>query len=190
MQKMRQTLSGLRNSLVRSQVWRPAFTRALQKYPTLEMEVLQETMDGCEACRLSGRKSTRLAMFSGEPYDEVTFEVGTLNFQGSFRLNTHYHMQPSTAKETSDGNTSDGDPSGEASSNETEDADEQETNTDSDEVEDQKRFTIGRYCARRSEVFHELTHWEVRYDYLSLFLVPISLTYLSDYSFQRYIGRD
>lgn len=75
---MRGALSGLRDSLVRSQAWRPAFTHALQTYPILEMEILEVTVDGCEACHLSGKKSTRLAIFSGEPYDEVTFEVSRL----------------------------------------------------------------------------------------------------------------
>lgn len=76
---MRGALSGLRDSLVKSQAWRPAFTHALQTYPILEIEILKVTVDGCEACHLSGRKSSRLAIFNGEPYDKVTFEVRRLS---------------------------------------------------------------------------------------------------------------
>lgn len=98
-----------------------------------------------------------------------------------FFLNAHAHchIQP-TANDQGEAeheSASNAELSGVASTNGTEDTDEQtedadeETSTDSKEVEVQKRFTIGCYCARRSEVFHELTHWEVRHVHLSLFLV-------------------
>jgi len=77
MQKVRGALSGLQNSLVRSQVWRPAFTHALQTYPILDLTELHNTTDNCAACHLPDRRASRLAIFSGVAYDKVTFEVRT-----------------------------------------------------------------------------------------------------------------
>lgn len=77
MQKLRGALSGLRDSLVRSQAWRPEFVNALRTYPILDLTEFRSTVDSCEGCRLPDRQVSRLAVFSGEPYDEVTFEVST-----------------------------------------------------------------------------------------------------------------
>lgn len=72
---LRRKLDGLRDSLVVSSVWRPAFKRALEMYPILEVEPLDFAVPSCDACHLGGRMSTRLGRVSGKRYNKDTFEV-------------------------------------------------------------------------------------------------------------------
>jgi hypothetical protein len=69
----RRKLSGLRDSLVASSVWRPKFKRALERYPTLECERLDFAVPSCDACHLGGRLSTVLGRLGGIPYDKLGF---------------------------------------------------------------------------------------------------------------------
>lgn len=42
-------------------------------------------------------------------------------------------------------------------------ADDSDDDDDEDDGEElKKQFNLGRFCARRTRVFHRLTHWEVR----------------------------
>jgi hypothetical protein len=91
MRKMQGALSGLRDSLVKSQVWRPDIAHALQTYPILEMRVLEIHLDGCEACHLVDRVSSHKAILSGEPYDNLGYKVR----EGP--SSTYLHWYPSTA---------------------------------------------------------------------------------------------
>ena len=89
---MRRQLSGLRDSLVASSVWKPLFKNALQTYPSLStqllsclLELTQTTvlhvrhMDFsvpvCDACHLGGRVSTMRARLEGKKYDRESFAV-------------------------------------------------------------------------------------------------------------------
>jgi len=71
----RRKLSGLRDSLVASSVWRPDFKQQLEKYPTFELTGLDFAVPACDACHLGGRMSTLLGRVSGLPYDRFGFEV-------------------------------------------------------------------------------------------------------------------
>jgi hypothetical protein len=76
----RRKLSGLRDSLVASSVWRPDFKQQLEKYPTFELTGLDFAVPACDACHLGGRMSTLLGRVSGSPYDRFGFEVHLVRF--------------------------------------------------------------------------------------------------------------
>lgn len=46
--------------------------------------------------------------------------------------------------------------------------------SDSDDSEDEhtKEFHLGRFCARRTRVYHEFTHWEVRFCVAQFIMFP------------------
>ena len=159
MRKMRAALSGLRDSLVKSQVWRPEIAHALETYPILETTVLEGRLDGCEACHLVDRVSSQKAILNGAAYDKLGFEVR--NGPSSSFLPDACMLQPAPADpeedEASDGETDDGESGVESDGDSS-------TNDD----EDRKEFNVGRFCARRATVFHELTHWEVVLEYILL----------------------
>ncbi|KAH7889668.1 hypothetical protein F5I97DRAFT_1846179 [Phlebopus sp. FC_14] len=74
LQVARRKLSGMRDSLVTSSVWRPAFKKALEKHPEFSLLRLDFTVPECDACHLGGRMSTLLGRASGKPYDKYDFE--------------------------------------------------------------------------------------------------------------------
>ncbi|KAF7778701.1 hypothetical protein Agabi119p4_3046 [Agaricus bisporus var. burnettii] len=70
---IRRKLSGLRDSLVASSVWRPKFKKALEDYPSFEVVPLDFAIPSCDACHLGGRMSTLLGRLGGIQYDKVGF---------------------------------------------------------------------------------------------------------------------
>ncbi|EKM55579.1 uncharacterized protein PHACADRAFT_256297 [Phanerochaete carnosa HHB-10118-sp] len=115
LQIARRKVTGMRDSLVTSSVWRTAFKKPLEMYPDFETVQMDFAVPNCDACRLGGRMSTLTGRCFGEPYDRLTFES------------------------LSESDTGD-------------DEDEEETS--------KKEFNLGRFCARRTRVFHKFTHWE------------------------------
>ncbi|KDR81628.1 hypothetical protein GALMADRAFT_239697 [Galerina marginata CBS 339.88] len=109
LQVTRRKLSGLRDSLVSSSVWRPEFKRSLENYPDFELVALDFAMPSCDACHLGGRMSTLLGRLSGCQYNKFGFKPKT----------------PPRSEER-----------------------------------EGKEFHLGRFCARRTRVFHEFSHWE------------------------------
>lgn len=75
---MRRKLSGMRDSLVSSSVWKPDFKRNLEKFPELSLIHLDFAVPYCDACNLGGRMSTLLGHLMGSPYDAVGF--GSVGF--------------------------------------------------------------------------------------------------------------
>jgi len=75
LQVARRKLSGLRDSLVSSSVWKPAFTRNLEKYPEFQLIELDFAVPSCDACHLGGRMSTLLGRLSGFQYNKSGFET-------------------------------------------------------------------------------------------------------------------
>ncbi|KAG8896036.1 hypothetical protein FRB99_000215 [Tulasnella sp. 403] len=67
-------LGALKDSLVRSSVWKERFTTAINTHPDFELSDLDYAVPHCDACCLGGRKSTLLGRSSGDPYDRNTFE--------------------------------------------------------------------------------------------------------------------
>ncbi|OBZ75568.1 Uncharacterized protein C17H9.06c [Grifola frondosa] len=116
---IRRKLTGMRDQLVASSVWRPSFKKALETYPTFELTQLDFAEQGCDACHLGGRLSTVEGQLSGSPYDETNYES----------LETHdtHEAEPSNGEE---------------------------------DREIKKRFHFGRFCARRTRVYHLFSHWE------------------------------
>ncbi|KAF9482783.1 hypothetical protein BDN70DRAFT_874567 [Pholiota conissans] len=108
LQVLRRKLSGLRDSLVSSSIWRPEFKSSLEKYPEFELTRLDFAVPSCDACHLGGRLSTLMGRLNGRRYDSCGFEVKPKN----------------------------------------------------NEEEDGKEFYLGRFCAKRTKVFHEFSHWE------------------------------
>ncbi|KAG6879983.1 hypothetical protein C0992_008576 [Termitomyces sp. T32_za158] len=124
LQTVRRKLSGLRDSLVSSSVWRPDFKKALATYPVFNLIPLDFSVPSCDACHLGGRMSTLIGRLSGSPYDPLGFE---------FKDKDH--------SDRSDSDDSDDDKS---------------SKNEKVAVE----FHLGRFCARRTRVYHEFTHWE------------------------------
>ena len=75
LQVTRRKLSGMRDSLVASSVWRSDFKKVLETYPEFTLVRLRFAIPQCDACHLGGRLSTLLGRLSGRPYDEYDFEV-------------------------------------------------------------------------------------------------------------------
>lgn len=71
----RRKLSGLRDSLVTSSVWKPDFKKSLEKSPEFRLEQLDFSIPMCDACHLGNRVSTLRAVLSGKKYDHTTYEV-------------------------------------------------------------------------------------------------------------------
>ncbi|KAG0707720.1 hypothetical protein DFH29DRAFT_895079 [Suillus ampliporus] len=74
LQVMRRKLSGMKDSLVTSSVWKPQFKRPLERYPEFQLLRMEFTVPECDACNLGGRVSTLLGRVSGKPYDKYDFE--------------------------------------------------------------------------------------------------------------------
>ncbi|KAF5377022.1 hypothetical protein D9757_007754 [Collybiopsis confluens] len=115
----RRKITGLRDSLVASSVWRPDYKGSLEKYPEFDLTQLDFGVPGCDACHLGGRTSTLVGRLLGQPYDRLGYE-----------------------------DLDDDQDSG--------DEDEESVNQNSSRPE----YHLGRFCARRTRVYHDLTHWE------------------------------
>ncbi|KAH7926318.1 hypothetical protein BV22DRAFT_1033035 [Leucogyrophana mollusca] len=74
LQITRRKLSGIRDSMVTSSVWRPSFKKPLEIYPEFELVYLDFSVPQCDACHLGGRVSTLLGRVSGIPYNRLDFE--------------------------------------------------------------------------------------------------------------------
>ncbi|KAF5391248.1 hypothetical protein D9757_001860 [Collybiopsis confluens] len=96
----RRKITGLRDSLVASSVWRPDYKGSLEKYPEFDLTQLDFGVPG-------------------QPYDRLGYE-----------------------------DLDDDQDSG--------DEDEESVNQNSSRPE----YHLGRFCARRTRVYHDLTHWE------------------------------
>ncbi|KAF8077922.1 hypothetical protein FPV67DRAFT_1615063 [Lyophyllum atratum] len=125
LQITRRKISGLRDSLVASSVWRPEFKNPLDTYPEFDLTPLDFAIPACDACHLGGRLSTLTGRLSGLPYDQWGFEI----------------------KESSSPDDSDSDDSDTKSA-------------DSEDDPAAHEFHLGRFCAKRTRVYHEFTHWE------------------------------
>ena len=75
LQITRRKISGLRDSLVASSVWRPEFKGPLEIYPEFDLIPLDFAVPACDACHLGGRMSTLTGRLSGLPYDKLGFEI-------------------------------------------------------------------------------------------------------------------
>lgn len=75
LQVMRRKLSGMKDSLVTSSVWRPDFKKPLERHPEFQLIRMQFSVPQCDACHLGGRVSTLLGRVSGKSYDKYDFEA-------------------------------------------------------------------------------------------------------------------
>lgn len=78
LQIARRKLTGMRDSLVTSSVWRTEFKKPLETFPEFETVRMDFAVPACDACHLGGRVSTLTGRVSGDPYDRLTFEVGSM----------------------------------------------------------------------------------------------------------------
>jgi len=122
------------------------------------MTALECRLDGCEACHLD-RVSNRRATLSGKPYDPLGFEPLMENFEEDRASGGDDDDSVSEQTRESDG---DDETETNGETNDQDDSDrEYRGQSNSSSNEDHHQFNIGRFCARRAEVFHELTHWEI-----------------------------
>lgn len=68
-------MQGTKDSSVTSSVWPIAFKESLETYPELQINYLDEAIEGCDACHIGGRMSKYEGILKGTPYDPETFEV-------------------------------------------------------------------------------------------------------------------
>jgi hypothetical protein len=121
LQVARRKLSGMKDSLVTSSVWKPQFKRPLERYPRFDLVRMKFSAPQCDACNLGGRISTIIGRVSGRSYDKYDFE------------------------------------------SESDDESSSSSDIDSDDISHKssgKQFYLGRFCAARTRVFHEFSHWE------------------------------
>ncbi|KAF9464729.1 hypothetical protein BDZ94DRAFT_1255770 [Collybia nuda] len=116
LQVTRRKISGLRDSLVASSVWRPDFKNLLEKHPDFDLIPLNFATPSCDACHLSGRLSTLTGRLSGSPYDKFGFE-------------SIIESDPDS-----------------------------ESDNESEPIAID--FHLGRFCGKRTQVFHDFSHWE------------------------------
>ncbi|GJN90682.1 hypothetical protein Rhopal_003694-T1 [Rhodotorula paludigena] len=126
-------LKGMLGSLIGSSAWKPAFQRAVDRRPEWELQDLDgdEVGAGCDACTMGAtRYSVFLAVLSGKKYDRKT-------------------LLPIKAEDdSSDDDNSDSDES-----------DEDDDGPAKDAKDKEYTFRLGRHCAGRAGVYHELRHW-------------------------------
>ncbi len=72
---LRKKLSGTKDSMVTSSVWRQNFKLALETYPEFHIITLDHAVDGCDACHIGGRMSKFIGQLEGYKYDKKTFSV-------------------------------------------------------------------------------------------------------------------
>lgn len=130
-------LGSLRDSLVRSSVWKGPFTKALNTYPELELFDMDFVVPGCDACNMGGRASKIRARVSGRPYDFRSLQVRSFLSTMSRRLSQKIQTK-GLPNDDSDDDQDEG-----------------------DEGEDPREFNLGRFCAARGRVYHDYCHWEV-----------------------------
>ncbi|KAF5373774.1 hypothetical protein D9758_000581 [Tetrapyrgos nigripes] len=133
----RRKLSGLRDSLVASSVWRSDFKKTLEKYPDLDVIQLDFAVAGCDACHLGSRTSTLCGRLLGHPYDRVGFE----------------ELSSDEESVSDAGSSSD---SGKKRKNRKN----SEKKKNKKKLEAAAEYHLGRFCARRVRVYHDLSHWE------------------------------
>lgn len=91
LQVTRRKISGLRDSLVASSVWRPEFKNPLETYPELDLIPLDFAVPVCDACHLGGRMSTLTGRLSGLPYDKLGFEIAVCPISRFHSRRTPYY---------------------------------------------------------------------------------------------------
>ncbi|KAI5899468.1 uncharacterized protein SCHCODRAFT_02483637 [Schizophyllum commune H4-8] len=128
----RRKLIGLRDSLVAGSLWRADFKKALEIFPEFELVQMEYAVPDCDACHISTRMSTRIGRLVGYPYDP-------LGFQRDYS---------SVAIKSEDG------------SSDSDDDDPDDPDSPSALAKLKREFHLGKFCARRTRVFHELMHWE------------------------------
>jgi len=89
LQMMRRKVSGLRDSLVSSSVWRPEFKRALEDYPDFELTALDFTVPSCDACHMGGRISSLIGRVGGSLYNIDGFEPRVTKYKTD---NKEFHL--------------------------------------------------------------------------------------------------
>ncbi|EAU88626.1 hypothetical protein CC1G_12018 [Coprinopsis cinerea okayama7 len=135
-------LDGLRDSLVASSMWRPQFKKALQTYPEFVLTQLDFTIPGCDACHMGSRVATRRGALAGEPYNPIGFRE-----LWKEKKSARKKKQKEKKKRQKKGKRSRSDSDSDSES-------------ESDEEEIKKQFDLGRFCAVRTQTFHEYCHWE------------------------------
>ncbi|KAF8590620.1 hypothetical protein K439DRAFT_1657365 [Ramaria rubella] len=129
----RRKLSGMRDSLVASSVWKADFKNRLETFPVFHLEQLEFAIPICDACHLGNRVATLRGVLSGCEYDPLTYEVDFLTFSISNDIVTLINLFPIQPRDKIE-----------------------EKENEHDAVE----FNLGRFCATRVHVFHSFTHWE------------------------------
>ncbi|KAF9053731.1 hypothetical protein BDZ89DRAFT_1056302 [Hymenopellis radicata] len=140
LQVARRKIIGLRDSLVASSVWRPEFKKSLEALPRFNLYALDFSVPACDACHLGGRVSTLRGQLGGAPYNILGF----------------------------DEIVSDPD------SDESDDSDSEKNKKNKKKLKKKKAKKVknesapkyidsvhlGRFCAKRTRVYHDLSHWE------------------------------
>jgi Domain of unknown function (DUF4211) len=77
---VRRKLSGLRDSLVASSIWKSDFKSTLDYYPEVSVTPLMTSVPLCDACHIGGRVATISFRLFGPPYDRDTLVLIDVRF--------------------------------------------------------------------------------------------------------------
>ncbi|KAE8543195.1 hypothetical protein D1P53_000683 [Cryptococcus gattii VGV] len=133
---LRRRMQDYRNNRVRSQVWSRELVQVLEKYPLFRTEYTGAEM-GCDACKISGRVGTITVTIGGGPYDKETFQTLPDTDDEGKDEGSNVVSVYSEDKDTSD--------------------------VDADEPTPQtvhSKLIMGKICKARTQVYHQLSHWE------------------------------
>ncbi|KIY72149.1 hypothetical protein CYLTODRAFT_450081 [Cylindrobasidium torrendii FP15055 ss-10] len=126
----RRKLNGIRDSSVASSTWRPEFRASLEALPRLNLFKLDFSVPSCDACHFSSRVSTLRGNLSGPLYDRVGFEP----------IIDSDDEAPDNGKKKKKGK--------------------EKKKSSKKQPEYLRSVHLGRFCAKRTRVFHDLSHWE------------------------------
>ncbi|ODO02099.1 hypothetical protein L198_02830 [Cryptococcus wingfieldii CBS 7118] len=173
---MRTRMTDYRNNRVRSQAWRQEFVHKLLKYPYFCAQFVKPE-PGCDACNLSGRISSFAMSLEGRPYDSVTFEYVTDSDDDSESSNAEEDDEWDELEKLRGTNKGKDSPQGKIAREKSQmmehlrvdyewlEHGEGMDNGEAGEAEEVEQrnvdsYIIGKYCKRRAQIFHRISHWE------------------------------
>ncbi|KAF8921251.1 hypothetical protein CPB85DRAFT_1270003 [Mucidula mucida] len=143
LQIARRKIIGLRDSLVASSVWRPEFKKSLEALPKFDLYALDFSVPACDACHLGGRVSTLRGQLGGAPYNMLGFDeiVSDPDSDESDESNNEKSKKKKKKK-----------------------LKKKKAKARQGKTKSEPKYIdslhLGRFCAKRTRVYHDLSHWE------------------------------
>ncbi|GAA5856735.1 hypothetical protein JCM8547_008815 [Rhodosporidiobolus lusitaniae] len=136
--RVQEHLRGLLQSLIGSSAWKPKFQHAMDTRPDFVLDEIPAGERGgpCDACTMGGhRHSVFTATLGGRKYNAKTLRLMTVSDDSS----------DSSSDESSSSSSDDG-----------------KKSKDKYPKEKKYEFSLGKFCAGRADVYHQVKHWPYR----------------------------